>query len=187
LSPPGHKAQQAQPQSTHQQHPHHHHLHHHHHNLHVDAPWSTKGAIILDADHQNATEWSSYVKPIIKYHKASLLLTAAPTADQDKLVAQMILFLTQTSHHTLHSVIVDDDPKSTWEAIQALKPNNATRLEQLANEITSLTLSDTTASEYVSAHRAANTTFLSIDSTHHYSNPQTYLQRFSQASNLHLI
>jgi hypothetical protein len=106
-----------------------------------------------------------------------LLVTAAPSADQDKLVAQLILFLTQTIHHTLHSVIVDDDPKSTWEAIQALKPNNATRLEQLANEITSLTLSDTTASEYVSAHRAANTTFLSINPTHHYSNPQTYLQR----------
>jgi hypothetical protein len=62
-------------------------------------------------------------------------------------------------------------------AIQALKPNNATRLEQPANEITSLTLSVTTASEYVSAHRAANTTFLSIDPTHHYLNPQTYLQR----------
>jgi hypothetical protein len=143
----------------------------------MDAPWSTKGAIILDADHHNATEWSSYVKPIIKYHKALSLLTTAPTAEQDNLVAQLILFLTQTIHHSLHSVISDDDPKSTWEAIQALKPNNATRLEQLANEITSLALSDTSASEYVSAHRAANTTFLSIDPTHHYSNPQTYLQR----------
>jgi hypothetical protein len=54
--------------------------------------------------------WSSYVKPITKYHKASLLLAAAPTADQDKLVAQLIPFLTQTIHHTLHSGIVDDDP-----------------------------------------------------------------------------
>jgi hypothetical protein len=124
----------------------------------------------LDADHQNATECSSYVKPILKYRKASSILTTAPTADQDNLAAQLILFLTQTIHHSLHSVISDDDPKSTWEAIQALKPNNSTRLEQLANEITSLTLSDTTASEYVSAHRAANTTFLSIDPTHHYSN-----------------
>jgi hypothetical protein len=58
----------------------------------MDAPWSTKGAIILDADHQTATEWSSYVKPIIKYHKASSLLTAAPTDDQDNLVAQLTLF-----------------------------------------------------------------------------------------------
>jgi hypothetical protein len=117
-----------------------------------------------------------------------LLLTAASTADQYKLVAQLTLFLTQTIHHTLHSVIVDDDPKSTWEAIQALKPNNETRLEQLANEITSLALSDTTAREYVSAHRAANTTFLSIDPTHHYSNPQTYLQRILAGlkSSLHL-
>jgi hypothetical protein len=43
--------------------------------------------------------------------------------------------------------------------------------------ITSLTLSDIIASEYVSAHRAANTTFLSNDPIHHFSNPQTYLQR----------
>jgi hypothetical protein len=71
-----------------------------------------KGAIILDADDQNATEWSSYVKPIIMYHKASIFLTAAPTADQGKLVVQLILFLTQTIHHTLHSVIVDDDQKN---------------------------------------------------------------------------
>jgi hypothetical protein len=77
----------------------------------MDAPWSTKGAIILEADHQDATEWSIHAKPIIRYHKAPI-------------------------HHTLHSVIVDDDPKSTGEAIQAPKPNNATRLEQLANEIT---------------------------------------------------
>jgi hypothetical protein len=92
----------------------------------MDAPWSTKGAIILDADHQNATEWSSYVQPIIKHHKASLPLTAATPADQDKLVAQLILFHTRTIHDNLHSITVDDDPKSTWEAIQALKPNNAT-------------------------------------------------------------
>jgi hypothetical protein len=101
----------------------------------MDAPWSTKGATILDADHSNATEWSSYVKPIIKYHIAYSLLTSPPTASQTTIVAQLLLFLTQTIHHALHSVIIDDDPVQTWAAIQALKPNNAARLEQLANNI----------------------------------------------------
>jgi hypothetical protein len=41
----------------------------------------------------------------------------------------------------------------------------------------SVSLADTTASEYVTAHRAANTTFLSIDPSHNYSQPHTYLQR----------
>jgi hypothetical protein len=143
----------------------------------MDAPWSTKGAAILDADHSNATEWSAYVKPIIKYNKAYSLLTTPPTDEQATTVAQLILFLTQTIHHTLHSVIVDDDPIQTWAAIQALKPNNAARLEHLANNINSMSLADTTASEYVTAHRAANTTSLSIDPAHRYSQPHTYLQR----------
>jgi hypothetical protein len=87
------------------------------------------------------------------------------------------LFLTQTIHHTLHSVIIDDDRVQTWAAFQALKPNNAARLEQLANNINSISLADTTASEYVTPDRAANTTFLSIDPSHHNSQRLTYLQR----------
>jgi hypothetical protein len=41
-------------------------------------------------------------------------------------------------------------------------------LEQLANNINSISLAE---------HRAANTTFLSIDPSHHYYQPHTYLQR----------
>jgi hypothetical protein len=60
----------------------------------MDAPWSTKGATILDADNSNATAWSAYVKPIIKYNKAYSLLTIPPTDEQATTVAQLILFRT---------------------------------------------------------------------------------------------